>query len=127
MLSATVSSTSSRRCVPAVVPGTAPAVNQCEMYVGAHDDATRAFCNSHGITYESYSPLGRGRLDFKDPRIQRIAEAHGKSAYQVCLRWVVQLGSPMALSSTKLAHDLEDMSIFGFALSAAEMATLSSI
>jgi diketogulonate reductase-like aldo/keto reductase len=27
-----------------------PAVNQCQMAVGSHDDQTRAFCEQHGIT-----------------------------------------------------------------------------
>ncbi len=35
-----------------------PAVNQCEMSVGAHDDATIAYSLANNITYESYAPLG---------------------------------------------------------------------
>jgi diketogulonate reductase-like aldo/keto reductase len=106
--------------------GMVPAVNQCEMYVGQYDKKTADFCKKNGITYEAYSPLGRGSLNVQDPRIQKIAQAHSKSVYQVCLRWVTQLGSPMAVSSTSLNHDLSDLDIFGFELSAAEMATLSS-
>ena len=103
-------------------------VNQCEMYVGNHDDATRQFCQTHGIVYESYMPLGRGQLDVHDPRIQKIAEAHpGKSGYQVVLRWIIQLGCPMAISATKLSHDLSDLDIFNFKLTENEMAILSEM
>ena len=46
-------------------------------------------CQARGIAYESYSPFGRGGkyapLNMSDPRIVRIAEAHGRSAYQVCM------------------------------------------
>ena len=104
-----------------------PALNQCEMYVGAHDDDTRRFCQSHGITYEAYSPLGRGKLNISDARIAAIAARHSVSPYQVCLRWIVQQDCTMAVSSTKLSHDLSDLDIFGFELSNAEMDTLSSI
>lgn len=107
--------------------GTIPSVNQCEMYVGNHDDATREFCTKHKIVYESYMPLGRGNLNVHDPRIEKIATAHGKSVFQVCLRWVIQSGSPMAVSATKLSHDLSDLDIFNFQLTEEEMDTLSSI
>ena len=107
--------------------GGRPSVNQCEMFVSNFDTKTREFCNTHGIVYESYSPLGRGRLNFEDPRIKKIADAHGKSVVQVCLRWIAQLGSPMALSSTKLSHDLSDLDIFSFELSEEEMNTLSNM
>jgi len=62
---------------------TKPAINQCHMSVGDHDDATREFCQDEGIAYEAYSPLGRNGtrtpLNFSDPRIVHIAEAHNKS------------------------------------------------
>ena len=34
-----------------------PAVNQCELCVGTHDDATISFCQSKNITYQSFAPL----------------------------------------------------------------------
>ena len=39
---------------------TVPALNQCELSVSYHDDATIAFCQQHGIVYQSYSPLCGG-------------------------------------------------------------------
>jgi diketogulonate reductase-like aldo/keto reductase len=35
-----------------------PAINQCKMSVGAHDDTTIAYSLANNITYESYAPLG---------------------------------------------------------------------
>jgi 2,5-diketo-D-gluconate reductase A len=109
-----------------------PAVNQCQMSVAAHDDATRAFSQAHGIAYQSYSPFGRDgqfapRLNFSDPRIVEIARTHGRSAYQVCLRWIVQLQCLVAFSATTLAHDLADKDVFDFELADDEMRVLSSI
>ena len=50
-----------------------------------------------------------------------------KSTFQVALRWIIQQDCAMAISSTKLSHDLSDLDLFDFELSAAEMATLSSM
>ena len=66
---------------------TPPAVNQCSMHVGGHDDETIAFCQKHGILYEAYSPLGGGDLGGKSvmsyPAIKAIAAAHKVSSAQV--------------------------------------------
>ena len=74
---------------------TVPAINQCQMSVGIHDDATIKYCQQHKVAYEAYSPLGRGSLNTSDPRIVQIAKNHpGKSVFQVCLRWIVQQDCP---------------------------------
>ena len=36
---------------------TLPAVNQCQMYVGSHDDDAIARCKEQGIVYEASAPL----------------------------------------------------------------------
>jgi hypothetical protein len=59
----------------------APAVNQCEMCVGNHDDATMAYCRQAGVTYEAFGPLRS--VDLADGRLAAIAAAHGASAAQV--------------------------------------------
>ncbi len=108
-----------------------PAVNQCQMSVASHDDETRRFSQRHGITYEAYSPFGRdgvfSPLNVSDPRIVAIADAHAKSPWQVCLRWVVQLDCVLTFSATKLSHDLSDRDIFDFELTPHEMEVLSAI
>eukprot|EP00943_MAST-04B_sp_MAST-4B-sp1_P006498 g6498.t1 len=105
----------------------APSVNQCEMYISEHDDDTREFCQKSGITYEAYSPLGRGKINFQDPTLQKIAKAHNVSVFQVCLRWIIQQQCTIAVSSTKLSHDLSDLDVFNFELTESEMETLSSM
>src|SRR6202012_2743089 len=46
-------------------------------------------CARHGMALVAYSPVARGRIK-NDPTLARIAERYGKSAAQVCLRWLVQ-------------------------------------
>jgi diketogulonate reductase-like aldo/keto reductase len=108
------------------VGGAPIAVNQCRMSVGYRDAATLAYCQAHGITYEAYSPLRH--VDLHDARIGAIAQAHGKSAAQVALRWVIQQGVPLATSpGSSEAFSEQDLALDSFALSEEEMRTLAGI
>lgn len=44
-----------------------PAVNQCQLSIGKHDDDTIKYCKTKGITYEAFSSLKS--VDFKDKRL----------------------------------------------------------
>ena len=63
--------------------GVPPAINQCQMSIGSHDDATRTYGLAKNVTYEAYSPLRH--VDLSDSRITTIANAHSVSAAQVAL------------------------------------------
>ena len=63
----------------------------------------------------------------KDPTIQQVANAHNRSTAQVCLKWVRQLGHPLATSATKVDYMLEDLDIFDWTLSDAEMDALTKL
>lgn len=116
-----------------------PAINQCAFSIAGHasdewgrDDATVAACKRHNITYEAYSPLGGWALGgtsrvLNDPTVKAIAQAHNKSSAQVALRWVVQQGIVAVTASNELAYDLADLALWGFALSAKEMAVLAAL
>jgi len=109
------------------------AVNQIEHNIFSHDDATVAFCKASNITVEAYSPLGSpgrhktGPSVFTDPTVAKIAKAHNVSAPQVALRWIVQQGHVLTVLSERLDYDTEDANLFSFALSEAEMETLSKL
>ena len=106
--------------------GVPPAVNQCQMSIGSHDDATIAFCKAHNITYEAYSPLKH--LDFSDPRITAVASAHKVQPAAVALRWINQQGVVVATSpGSNREYAVEDLAIGDFTLTDDEMAALSKI
>lgn len=123
----------------AALEGPAPAVNQCQMSVGpasttlpmphiAHDDATIQYCKAHGITYESWRAVGG--CPMSDTKVSAIAKAHGKTAAQICLRWVLQQGAIIAsgTGSKKVeAYTKQDFEIFNFTLTDSEMSVLSTI
>eukprot|EP00041_Stephanoeca_diplocostata_P015856 m.305232 g.305232 ORF g.305232 m.305232 type:complete len:421 (+) comp20177_c0_seq1:127-1389(+) len=113
--------------------GAVPAVNQCEMSLMGYDNDTIAYCQQHNITYESYGAM-RG-CPFKGPgstTVAGIAQTHNVSVSQVCLRWVLQRGCVIASgtgadSSTVGPYAKENLDIFNFSLTPAEMGSLNAI
>lgn len=105
-----------------------PAVNQCAMSVGLHDDRAIAYSLEHNITYQAYSPLGGiSHVDvLNDPDVKRIAGLHNVSAAQVALRYVIQRNATFVTAGTNEEYLEEDLDVFNFELSEDEMNTLSA-
>jgi diketogulonate reductase-like aldo/keto reductase len=59
--------------------------------------------------------------------IGRIAEAHGKSAAQVMLRWGLQHGRSVIPKSVRPARIAENFDVFDFELSADEMEAIDGL
>ena len=73
-------------------------------------------------------PLGHGSSELlQDPVIGDIAQAHGKSAAQVVLRWHIQMGFCPVPGSKSPAHIQENGEIFDFALTPEEMERMAGI
>ena len=64
---------------------------------------------------------------FKDQTVAKIAKHHDVSAAQVALRWVTQQGVVAVTSDSNPEYAKEDLAIFGFELTAAEMAVLAGL
>jgi len=79
------------------LPAPVPAVNQCQMGVKKHDDATISYCQKKGILYEAYFVMHN--CPFTDKRITSIAAAHNVSASQVCQRYTLDKGVAMAVGT----------------------------
>ncbi|MBB4660967.1 aldo/keto reductase [Conexibacter arvalis] len=106
--------------------GVVPAVNQIELHPYLQQRELRAFHAEHGIVTEAWSPLAQGEL-LDDPALGRIAQAHGKTAAQVVLRWHVQLGNVVFPKSVTPARIAENAQIFDFELSDAELAAIEAL
>lgn len=70
----------------------APMVDQIEFHPGVMQPEAVEYCRKHGILVEAWSPLGRG-LVLDHPLLRSVAEKHGKSPAQVCVRWCLQHGT----------------------------------
>lgn len=116
-----------------------PAANQCNHAIGNHnashnpkvggDDGTVQFCKEHGISYSAYSPLEglSGQDIFKIPEVIAIGKAHNVSAAQVALKWIVQQNITAVTAASNPAYIAEDISLWGFELTAEEMASLAAL
>ena len=77
-------------------------------------------CARHGMAVVAYSPVAKGRIK-GDETLARIGQAHGKTAAQVCLRWLVQQNVAAIPRTSKIERLSENIEIFDFALSDDEM------
>lgn len=79
-----------------------------------------------GSSITAWSPLAQGKI-VGDATISQIAEAHGKTAGQVTLRWIVQQGVIAIPKTAKESRAAENLDIFDFALTDDEMARLHAL
>ncbi len=107
--------------------GVVPAVNQIELHPYFPQEQMRAVHAELGIQTEAWSPLGKGRAVFDEPPVRSAAEAHGVTPAQVVVRWHVQLGSLPIPKSASPTRQRENRDVFGFELSADEMAAVSGL
>ncbi|WP_182141409.1 MULTISPECIES: aldo/keto reductase [unclassified Schaalia] len=99
---------------------TLPEVNQIESHPYFAEVELHAFNAKHGIVTEAWSPLARGTL-LTDPVLERIGKEHGRSPSQVALRWGVQRGDIVLPKSSTPLRQRENLDLFGFELSDADM------
>lgn len=100
--------------------------NQIEVHPFINQDKVLAASKKHGMAVVAYVPIARGKVPGADA-LERIAKAHGKSSAQVSLRYLVQLGCVPIPRTATPAHLKENLDVFDFALSDAEMAELKAL
>ena len=107
-----------------------PQVMQIECHPYAQRVEMRKVLAEKGIQLECWFPLGgamsQGAL-FKEPVLQQIAKAHGKTPAQVIIRWHIQEGFSVIPGSTKHNHIIENISTMDFALSQSEMDAIRAL
>ena len=74
----------------------------------------------------AYVPIARGKVPGNDV-LERIGKAHGKSSAQVSLRYLTQQGLIPIPRSANPAHLKDNLDVFDWNLSAAEMAELKKL
>jgi len=78
----------------------------------------------HGLATVAYSPIARGRVA-GNRVLEEIAAAHGKTAVQVTLRWLIQQPEVIAIPKSSRSDRLrENLAIFDFSLSEDEVAQI---
>jgi len=108
--------------------GIAPLLaDQVEYHPLLSQDDLLAVVRQHDMTLTAYSPLAHGKL-VDHPALAEIGAAHGKSAGQVALRWLIE--QPNVTTAPKASsHErrLENFQVFDFALSDEERAAIDAL
>jgi 2,5-diketo-D-gluconate reductase A len=108
--------------------GVTPDVDQIELDPTKARAPEREYLRSKGIVCEAWSPLGGQGADLRsNPVIARIAEARGRTPGQIVLRWHMELGNVTVPKSADADRQRQNLEIFDFALSPAEMDQLATL
>ncbi|KRM00066.1 aldo/keto reductase [Liquorilactobacillus satsumensis] len=107
--------------------GVLPVVDQIELHPYWSQPKQLSFDREHGIVTQAWSPLGRANAVLKDPLIKKIAVAHNKTIPQIILRWETQLGAAVIPKSSSTSRQIQNLTLFDFELSAAEVTAISSL
>lgn len=107
-----------------------PQIMQIECHPYAQRKHWQEMVKKHDMKIECWFPLGgrdsRGAI-LRDETINQIAQAHGKSAVQVIIRWHIQEGFSVIPGSSNPAHIRENINVFDFALTDAEMDAIRNL
>jgi 2,5-diketo-D-gluconate reductase B len=100
--------------------------NQVECHPFLNLDKVVAACRKHKMAVVAYSPIARGGAK-GDKVLEKIGKAHGKSAAQISLRWLVQQGIVVIPRTSKIERLEENFALFDFELSDAEMREIAGL
>jgi diketogulonate reductase-like aldo/keto reductase len=105
----------------AVASCPAPLVcNQVEYHPFLTQTKVMGACHRHGLALVAYSPIAKGRVKGEETLL-RIGQRHGKTAAQICLRWLVQQNVSAIPRTSRVERLSENLDVFDFTLSADEM------
>lgn len=105
---------------------TVPSVNQIELHPYFQNKEVRAYGRERGIATEAWAPIAQGKV-LDDPVINRIADARGKSAAQVVLRWHIQRGDIVFPKSVTPERVKENFELFDFELDDSDIDAISAL
>ncbi|HVX12310.1 MAG TPA: aldo/keto reductase [Pirellulales bacterium] len=115
-----------------------PAVLQVELHPFLAQPKLLRFCREEGIAVTGFSPLGAlsyvslgmagvGDSVLERPIVRETAVRHGKTPAQVVLRWGVQRGTAIVPKTSQRERLAENLQLFDFELSDAEMRAISEL
>lgn len=102
-----------------------PMVNQISFFVGHTQDDVVAFCNTHNILVEAYSPLAIGRL-LTNETLVKMAANYNVSPAQVAIRYCLEkntLPLPKSVNEARIFENAE----LDFTISTSDLAVLDTI
>lgn len=102
-----------------------PMVNQILLHITNTDEKLISYCREKDILVEAYSPIAHGEA-LKNPQIAAMAQKYGVTPAQLCIRYVLQLGT-VALPKTANPDHMRDNAAVDFEISEEDMKVLRSM
>ena len=101
--------------------------NQVEYHPYLAQGGLQRQAAEHDLLLEAYSPFAHGRLH-DDPVLAEIGEAHGRTAGQVALRWLLDQPQVCALpKASSRERRAQNIDVFDFALGDDERARIDGL
>jgi diketogulonate reductase-like aldo/keto reductase len=100
--------------------------NQVEYHPYLDQARVLEACRRYDMALVAYSPIAKGRIK-NDETLKRIGAAYGKTAAQICLRWLVQQNVAAIPRTSRIERLSENIEIFDFALTDDEMGRISAM
>jgi 2,5-diketo-D-gluconate reductase B len=100
--------------------------NQVEVHPFIDQSKLIAACARHGLSVTAYCPLARGKVNGNEV-LERIGKQHGKSAADVSLRYLLQLGLIVIPRTSKKERLKENLAALDFKLAETEMAEIKRL
>jgi 2,5-diketo-D-gluconate reductase A len=104
-----------------------PVANQIQLDPRITRPEHVAYDRAHEIVTVAWSPLGQGKDLLNTSLLATIGAKYGKTPAQIVLRWNIELGIAAVPRSSNPARLAQNLDIFDFALSAAEIAAISAL
>jgi len=105
-----------------------PQMAQIECHpLAQRTDVRQLYKDNYDVQVECWYPLNHNRGDVSNATLLDIAAAHNRTVYQIILRWHMQEGLCPVPGSTNPAHIQENIGIFDFELTDAEMTAIRAI
>lgn len=103
--------------------GEVPVLNQVEHNPKLQQPDLHNYHIQKNILIQSWTPLGKG-ASFDAVPITAICDRTGKSPAQIILRWNIQKGNAVIARSINPERQMQNLDIFNFELSDAEMSSI---
>lgn len=104
-----------------------PVLNQIQLNPIIGRVEQRRFHQAHGIVTQAWRPLGPREHLLEQVLVENIAQQVGRSAAQVVLRWAFQHQIASIAVSSKPERNAQNLQIFDFELSGAQMEALDML
>lgn len=102
-----------------------PMVNQLLIHIGNTPMELINFCKQQNIVVEAYSPIAHGEA-LKNETIVAMAQQYGVSVPQLCIKYVLNLGT-VALPKTSNVEHMQNNASLDFEISEEDMEALKAL